>query len=132
VRELVCVVRGIRDLYGIEQLPLLESLDLSGNLIEDLFPLNLSGGISLPNLVLLRLGDNRIRNVDPLQGYTGLQTLWLSGNAGIDFVQLRPIIEQNPAITRLGLGAIDFQEPALPWFNINRAAVGGSTSTARR
>ena len=118
VRELVCVERGIRDIYGVDQLPLLESLDLSGNLIENLFPLNLSSGISLPNLVSLRLGDNRIFNIDSLEGYTGLHTLWLSGNAGIDFMQLRPIIEQNPDLTRLGLGDIDVHEPGLPWFNI--------------
>ncbi|MEN8180525.1 MAG: hypothetical protein ABFS39_18155, partial [Pseudomonadota bacterium] len=71
----------------------------------------------------LRLANNQTMEVNPLQGITGLRTLWLSGNGGIDFQQLRPIIDQNPALTRLGLGDIDLQEPGLPWFNINTEAV---------
>jgi Leucine-rich repeat (LRR) protein len=123
VRELVCVERGIRDIYAIDQLSSLESLDLSGNLIDNLYPLGFMGWAALPKLVSLRLADNAIVDVYPLQGYTTLKTLWLSGNSGIDFQQLRPIVEQNPHLIRLGLGDIDLQEPGLPWLYIDTAAV---------
>jgi Leucine-rich repeat (LRR) protein len=123
VQELVCVERGIRDFYGIDQLTALASLDLSGNLIDNLYPLGYTGWPALPNLVSLRLADNAIVDLYPLQAYTALQTLWLSGNPGIDFQQLRPIIEQNPNLTRLGLGDIDLQEPGLPWLYIDTASV---------
>ena len=123
VRELVCVDRGIRDIYGIEQLPFLESLDLSENLIRDLIPLGSLGWPSLPRLVSLRLADNALVDLYPLQGYTELQTLWLSGNSALDFQQLRPIIEQNMNLTRIGLGDIDLQDPWLPWLNIDIQAI---------
>ena len=123
VRELVCVERGIRNFYGVEQLIALERLDLSGNRIDDLFPLGYMGWPALPNLVSLRLADNAIADVYPLEGYSRLETLWLSGNRGIDFQQLGPIIKQNPQLTRLGLGDIDLQEPGLPWLNIDTAAI---------
>ena len=66
------------------------------------------------NCVAMRI-DGRLLdlNLPDMSGYEVLRTLRvskvktpiliLSGNAGIDFLQLRPIIEQNPDITRDGV-----------------------------
>ena len=59
----------------------------------------------------------------PLNAFYGLTTLRLSGNAGIDFPQLRAVIDQNPGLIRIGLGGIAIGEPGVPWFNIPRDRV---------
>ncbi|MEN8207299.1 MAG: hypothetical protein ABFS24_15020, partial [Pseudomonadota bacterium] len=74
VRELVCVKHGIRDLFGVEQLPLLESLNASDNRIFDIIPL---GAAPLSDTLReLRLANNAITDINALTSYRNLATLW--------------------------------------------------------
>jgi Leucine-rich repeat (LRR) protein len=58
-------------------------------------------------------------DVSPLQYFTHLSVLWLSGNSGIDFAQLQPIINQNYGLIELGIGGINVNAPGLPFFNFD-------------
>jgi len=117
VIALTCQNRGIQDAYGLEQLVNLNTLDLTDNNIEDIHPIVYGVNGPLPTKEL-RLGNNRITDIQPLQAFYELEVLWLSGNTGIDWYQLRSIINQNPGLTQLGLGSIHFDETGIPGFSI--------------
>jgi len=67
--------RGIKNLTGIEYALILERLNLSGNQISDISPLE-----GLANLIVLRLPSNQISNLSPLSALTKLITLTLESN----------------------------------------------------
>ncbi len=113
VTSLVCVDRNIQNIDGIDQLPNLATLDLGHNQIESL---NGLGVVKLQALTTLRLENNQIVDVSPLQQYTQFKELWLSGNQYIDFQQLRPIIDQNHSLSVLGVGDINFRTS---WFPVS-------------
>ena len=107
---------GILDLHDLSQYSRLQSLDASDNQINYLGSFyGLNGPLPLKEL---RLGNNRITDVQPLQALYELEVLWLSGNAGIDWNQLEPIISQNQNLQQLGLGGINFNSPTVPSFGL--------------
>ncbi|MBQ9685725.1 MAG: leucine-rich repeat domain-containing protein [Oscillospiraceae bacterium] len=99
-RQLLLPNQGIADISAITQLPMLEVVDLSGNFVTNLYPIqyadcrltiysmNLStNGISdltpistMINLETLDLSDNDISSLQPLMALTSLRTLVLTGN----------------------------------------------------
>ena len=108
-RQLLLPNQGIADISAITQLTELEVVDLSGNFLTNLYPLqyadcrftiysmNLStNGISdltplstMTALETLDLSDNDIASLQPLMGLTNLRTLVLTGNPlTVDEVEL--------------------------------------------
>ncbi len=106
----------IKDLFGIELYSALQILDAANNQIIDISPLAFGPTGPLP-LRELDLSHNQIVDVNPLSSFTGLTTLRVSGNRGIDFGYLFPIIDQNNGLTRLGLGGIAINGPLPPLLN---------------
>lgn len=92
--------RGISDISGMVNLKYLETLDFSKNNISNIYifqysssantitSLDLSGNVieditaiaSLPNLVTLNLANNKVNSVQPLMGLEDLRSLDLRGN----------------------------------------------------
>lgn len=64
----------IKDIEGLEHLTLLKDLFFVSNKISKIPQLN------LVNLTNLELGDNRIREIENLNGLVHLQQLWLGKN----------------------------------------------------
>lgn len=83
VTTLACPSAGISSLIGIDALPNLEQLDLSGNAITDLNPL-----ARLRNLRVLSLVDNDVRSVNVLMNLPLLRFISLQGNNNIPCRQL--------------------------------------------
>ena len=85
--QLILRNRGISDLspFAEVELPILHTLDLTGNSISDLSPL---GG--LDSSVLVSLGGNNISDLSPIAGWTRLSQLDLSNNSISD---LSPLAE---------------------------------------
>lgn len=61
--------------FPSRNLPSVEELYLIGNKIKEIEGLH-----SMPRLVMLELGDNRIRKIERLEALAGLQGLWLGRN----------------------------------------------------
>ncbi|HLN64290.1 MAG TPA: leucine-rich repeat domain-containing protein, partial [Symbiobacteriaceae bacterium] len=83
VRYLSASYRDVYSLSGIEQLTNLEILDLAGNRVSDLRPLQ-----SLASLVSLYLSGNPVASLAPLSGLTRLENLSLHGTQVTD---VRPL-----------------------------------------
>ncbi|MEW6755152.1 MAG: leucine-rich repeat domain-containing protein [Candidatus Latescibacterota bacterium] len=81
----------IEDLHGLEGATALEALDLSDNLIHDAGPL-----AGLVHLVDLDLSGNQIQDVSPLTGLGRLRRLDLAGNAITDISPLVESVELGP------------------------------------
>ncbi len=93
--------------------PHLSYLDASSNEIEHISPLSLL--FNPTSLEVLRLADNRITDVSPLQSLNSLQVLWLSNNNGINYSQLEPVVAQNSSTLReLGIGGVELQGNTIP------------------
>lgn len=75
VATISCAARGISSLAGFPALPGLTELDLYGNQITDVRPLQ-----GLTGLRSLNLYDNQIRDVSPLASLRGLRWLYLGDN----------------------------------------------------
>ncbi|MEN3269699.1 leucine-rich repeat domain-containing protein [Pseudonocardia sp.] len=73
----------IAALGGLDHLPNLVDLDLSGNDVVDL-----SGLAQVPQLTTLTLTNNGVRDLTPLEGLATLQELGLSGNEVTDLAPL--------------------------------------------
>jgi hypothetical protein len=73
----------ISALDGLDHLPNLVDLDLSGNDVGDL-----SGLAQAPQLTTLTLTNNAVRDLSPLAGLASLQELGLSGNEVTDIAPL--------------------------------------------
>jgi internalin A len=93
----------ITALDGLDHLPNLVDLDLSGNDVNDL-----SGLAQAPQLTRLTLTNNAVRDLSPLAGLAALQELGLSGNEVTDIAplagltQLRFLGLSGNAVTDLG------------------------------
>ncbi|GAA3096779.1 hypothetical protein GCM10010464_70390 [Pseudonocardia yunnanensis] len=70
-------------LDGLDHLPNLVDLDLSGNNVGELSAL-----VQAPQLTALTLTNNAVRDLSPLAGLTSLQELGLSGNEVTDIAPL--------------------------------------------
>ncbi|SDE98237.1 Leucine Rich repeat-containing protein [Blastococcus aurantiacus] len=87
----------VRSLEGIQRLPNLVELDLSGNGLTDIAPL-----ASLPQLGILDLSRNRISDISPLAALARLGTLTLTDNQVADIGPLAALplhdlgLSQNP------------------------------------
>jgi hypothetical protein len=86
--------RQIHSLEGMQRLTNLQTLDLSGNAVQELSPLS-----GLVQLQKLDLSDNRITKVTPLSGALALDRLTLSGNRISD---PRPL-QSLPGLTMLNI-----------------------------
>jgi len=93
----------IAALDGLDHLPNLVDLDLSGNDVGDL-----SGLAQAPQLTTLTLTNNAVRDLSPLAGLASLQELGLSGNEVTDIAPLAGLTElrflglSGNAVTDLG------------------------------
>jgi internalin A len=81
-------VGRIAALDGLDHLPNLVNLDLSGNAVGDL-----SGLAQAPQLTSLTLTNNSVRDLRPLAGLASLQELGLSGNEVTDIAPLAGLTE---------------------------------------
>jgi len=112
---------GVTSLQGIQNLVSLQTLDLTGNTLDDLTPLSglrllhallipssgltsLEGVDGLANLTFLDLHDNEISDVGPLAGLAGLDFLDLTGNRIDDVGPLGGLT--SVASLRLGANSI--------------------------
>ncbi|MFW2371768.1 MAG: leucine-rich repeat domain-containing protein [Gammaproteobacteria bacterium] len=102
---------GLQDIFGIEQLQKLETLNLAGNNISDIAPLSQMPVAVFGSLRELDLKNNSIVDIGPLVSYRNLEALNLSGNTGIDYNLLLPVIQQNTQLKKLGLGGIAINGP---------------------
>ena len=87
---------GITDLSGLEYCESLTVLNLRGNAVASITPLN-----NLKNLVRLDLGENKIKNIEPIAGMLLLEELILYGDEN-------EIVDWNPLRANVlagGLGA---------------------------
>ncbi|MGY2130336.1 leucine-rich repeat domain-containing protein [Blastococcus sp. SYSU DS0617] len=102
IRDLSCTpetsaLGPVRSLEGIQRLPNLVELDLTGNGLTDISPL-----ASLPQLRTLTLSRNQISDVAPLAALARLGTLTLTGNQVSDIGPLAGLplhdlgLSQNP------------------------------------
>lgn len=91
ITELSCTERGIVSLDGIQDLPALEKLDLTGNNISDLTPL-----AGLTRLKSLDLTANKVHDIGPLADLTTLTKLTLSRNRIED---LAPLADLSSLVT---------------------------------
>ncbi len=89
----------------------LHELDLSRTGIQSLTGIDAYG-----NLQSLRFEGNGVTDVRPLGFFSGLRELSLSGNSGIDFMQLQPIIVQNRMLRSVGLADIAISMPDVAFF----------------
>jgi internalin A len=80
--------RQIVALDGLDRLPNLVDLDLSGNDVAEL-----SGLAQVPQLTTLTLTNNAVRDLSPLAGLASLQELGLSGNEVTDLAPLAGLRE---------------------------------------
>ena len=106
---------GLQNIAGIEQLQKLQILKLADNQIQDISPLSQLG--MYPGTLLLRqldLSNNNIFNVSALNNIYELTELMLSGNTGIDYLQLDLILSQNTNLQRLGIAGINVQSTSIP------------------
>jgi hypothetical protein len=87
-------VRQVHSLEGLQHLTNLQTLDLSGNAVQELSPLS-----RLLRLQKLDLSQNRITEVTPLSGAVALDRLTLSGNRISD---PRPL-QSLPGLTMLNI-----------------------------
>ncbi len=98
--ELRMTGQGIMDISGLQRLPMIQSLDLSANLIQNIYPLvfsdcrstikslNLSNNLisdvtplsMLSSVEYLDLSNNQISSLQPLMTLSTLRSLRLSGN----------------------------------------------------
>ncbi len=69
---------AVLDLNGLERLPQLNTIDLSGNMIESLYQFEITPSRTV--LLSLNLADNRITDISSLSGLTVIEDLDLSGN----------------------------------------------------
>ncbi len=76
------------ELSGLAQVPQLTNLKLTNNAVRDLSPL-----AGLASLQELGLSGNEVTDLAPLAGLTGLRFLGLSGNAVTDVVPLAPLAD---------------------------------------
>jgi Leucine-rich repeat (LRR) protein len=81
-------------------------LDLGNTSISEFATEGIGFVRSFPNLERLNLANSAITDVGPLDFLFKLTCLDLSGNTGIDIQQLRPVLEINRSLTRLGLNGI--------------------------
>ncbi|MDT0275355.1 leucine-rich repeat domain-containing protein [Blastococcus goldschmidtiae] len=102
IRDLTCTpetsaLGPVRSLEGIQRLPNLGELDLSGNGLTDISPL-----ASLPQLRILTLSRNQVSDISPLAALARLGTLTLTGNQVSDIGPLAGLplsdlgLSQNP------------------------------------
>jgi internalin A len=101
VRSLTCVDRGVLRLDGISGLIALTELDVSDNLLDEVWP---------------------------LQAFWGLTHLHLSGNADLDPSEVLSVVAFNGGLTHLGLNDIPlenlWQLPPLPLVELNVSNTG--------
>ena len=60
----------------------------------------------LPQLEVLDLGDNQLVDVIPLQALQNLTQLRLSGNGGLQALEVQSVIQGNPGLTHIGVAGI--------------------------
>ena len=90
VSSFTCSGRGVVDLWGLEGLPNLRAVDVS---------------------------NNRISSISPLIGMSGLTSIDLSDNTGINPADLNPVLGQNPGLTHISLAGIPVDLWTLPLFD---------------
>ena len=83
ISQLSCTDAGISSLLGLDNIPNLNLLDVSNNLIIDLSPV-----IYLEDLRVLRIANNAVRNINTLSNLSLLNFIDLSGNDQIPCRQL--------------------------------------------
>ena len=91
-------------LAALGELTQLSVLDLSDNLLIDVFTLQMLG--ELTQLRVLDLSDNQLIDAHPLQMMNELTQLNLSGNSQLQAQQVRSIIQNNLRLTHIGVGHI--------------------------
>ncbi len=96
VREVQAASLNIVDLEGLQNCTSLTVLNLHGNKIASITPLN-----ALTNMVRLDLGDNHVQNIEPLAGMIHLEELVIYGDLN-EIVDWTPLAANSQAG---GLGA---------------------------
>ena len=91
--------RNISDINGIQRLNSLEVVDLSGNLISNLYPLQYAD--SRFTIISLALRDNQIQDITPISTLTKLETLDLANN---DISSLQPLMAMTTLRTLILTG----------------------------
>jgi len=99
---------GLVEVFGVEQLLSLRTLNLSQNNITNISPLNtlFSLPAELQMLKHLDLSDNRITDVSALISVYGLMSLNLSDNLNIAQFDVVNVLSSNPGIVDLGLAGV--------------------------
>ena len=107
---------GVRDIGQLQEFPVLEKLRLGGNRISDLQPL-----AGLERLAELDLSENRLDDVSALSGLMQLRELRLGGNIDLELDEdLRNILLNNESLAVLSLADIpigDIREIPLQSFD---------------
>ena len=117
--ELWAIDEAIHNLAGIEHLTALQTLDLYGNQIVDITPLN-----QLNNLKRLVLSDNQIVDITPLNQLDNLKQLMLYGNQIVDITPLNQLINLNTL--SLPYNQIDDITPLNQLNNLQTLELGGN------
>ncbi|MCY4404334.1 MAG: leucine-rich repeat domain-containing protein [Candidatus Poribacteria bacterium] len=81
----------ITNLAGIEHATNLTSLNLSMNMIKNIYPLT-----KMKNLRVLKIDNNQIKNIKPLTSMTNLREVSLIGNPIDDVSPIRILFKENP------------------------------------
>ena len=107
---------GVRDIGQLQEFPVLEKLRLGGNRVSDLQPL-----AGLERLAELDLSENRLDDVSALSGLMQLRELRLGGNIDLELDEdLRNILLNNESLAVLSLADIpigDIREIPLQSFD---------------
>ncbi len=96
---------GLADIFGIENLTTLETLELAGNRIDVVDPIG-----TLSGLKGLDLSDNALNDTFGLGTLTGLTLLDLSDNPGLDLIEINNVLAPNTALQTLRLNGIRIED----------------------